>query len=227
MSLRFAAACLAVLFLSVFQANSFCQPTFEGKISGKITGENKEIHNFDYIVKGDKIRMNFNLDNEKGDQQMGMIMDIPNKKTYMIMPSQKMYMEYPYQELSKETKEKIDEKWGKMSWTDETKMINGYKCQKITYSKEDEGSGEIWVTKDLGKLTFFGSQMGKSEAPEWLPEFMKEGNFPMLGIQKDESGNETLRWEIVKIEKQPVSDDTFTPPSDFQKMSMPGMNFNK
>ncbi len=213
----FSALLLIILF---FIANTFAQSKFEGKIQIKYdAGDTKG--NMIYMVKGEKIRLDFKTDNK--DEEMSMIMDPATKKTLMLMPSQKMFMEYPFNAMSEETNEKMDESFGKIKMTGETKEINGYNCQKILVTNEDN-TAEIWATKDLGNfMNFFNNQMGESKNPEWLPEFMREGFFPMLGVQKDESGEEEYRWEVTKIEKQSLSSDLFAPPADFKKMDIPGM----
>jgi hypothetical protein len=213
------------IILAFYSGSAFPQSDFEGKIQVKLKGEDTN-GNMNYMIKGEKIRLDFDM--EESDQQMSMIIDPHSKKTLMIMPSQKMYMEYPYEGLSEETKEKMDESIGRVKMTGETKVINGHKCEKIIFTDEDGNSGEVWATKELGNFfNFFGNNPAESKNPQWLPKFMREGFFPMLGIQRNDSGEEEYRWEVTKIEEQSLSSDLFVPPAGFQKMDIPGMNFSK
>ena len=86
---------------------------------------------------------------------------------------------------------------------------------------------EAWVTKDIGNFMFFESPMGGDDMPEWYSEFSGVGFFPILVIEKDDSGEEESRWEVTSVEEKPLSDDLFTPPSDYEKFEMPSMDFLK
>jgi len=211
------------IILSFLFGNAFPQSDFEGRIQIKITGEDVN-GDMNYSIKGKKVRLDFNM--EESDQNMSMIIDPAKKKSIMLMPSQKMYMEYNFEE-SETTKEEMDEIMGKVKMTGETKEINGYNCEKLLLTDEDGNISEMWATKQLGIFNLSGGTMGESQNPEWLPKFMREGFFPMMIIQKDDSGELQYQWEVKKIEKTPVSSDLFAPPAGYQKMDIPGMNFMK
>jgi len=212
------------LIFLIFAGDAQSQSNFEGKMQVKMTGEDSN-GNMNYSIKGDMIRIDFDM--EESDEKMTMIIDTPKKRSLMLMPSQKMYMEYSLEDQA-ETKEEVDDYMGKAKMTGETKEINGYNCEKILFTDEDENTSEIWATKELGVFrNFIGGQAGQSENPEWLPKFMREGFFPILGIQRDEDGEEEFRWEVVKVEKQTVSSDLFKIPAGFKKFEVPGLDLFK
>jgi hypothetical protein len=206
----------------ILAGNTNSQSNFEGKMLVKISGDDAK-GNMNYSVKGDLVRVDFDF--EDNDEKMTMIIDTPNKRSLMLMPEQKMYMEYSLDDP--EIKEGVESYMGKAKMTGETKEINGYTCEKILFTDEDDNISEIWATKELGVFKNFVGNMNQSENPEWLPNFMREGFFPILGIQRDEDGEEEYRWEVVKVEKQPVSSDLFEPPSGYKKFEIPGMDLFK
>lgn len=210
---------ITVLFIFLFQSLSFSQSSFEGKIDMKMTFDGRT-HNMSYLVKNDKIRMEFN----RGGHTGAVIIDPANKSTIVLMPQQKMYMEMP---VTKEMEEGISKKNKdvKFSKTGETKTINGYKCEKWVYSSDDE-QGEAWMTKDLGSFTLFsgGPMRRQNNQPDWMKELENEGAFPMLVTIKDKSGNDKGQLEVTSVKKESLNSDLFTPPSDYKKFDMPQMH---
>jgi hypothetical protein len=210
-----------VIFALFMQENLFSQ-AFEGKINIKLVND-EEVSTMDYLVKGNKIRME--MKSEEGEGEAVMITDMQDLKMIILMAEEKMYMEYPIKEAIEEQKDDIQSEMGKIRLTDETKTINGFNCQKLDY--EDDKNIESWITKDIGTLMLYENPMGGNEMPEWYSDFADEGFFPILVIEKDDSGEEESRWEVTSVEKKSLSDDLFIPPAGYQKMEIPMMDFLK
>lgn len=213
---------IILLFVLLSTVKNFSQLTFEGKVNVKLVYDD-DVSFMDYLVKGNKLRME--IKDEEGENASYMITDMQEVKMFMLMPENKMYMEYPIEKTMEESKEEMEEAMEKVLLTNETKEINGFNCQKIIYNGEE--NIESRVTQDIGTFMLNENMMSGSERPEWYSEFAEAGFFPILVIDKDDSGEEESRWEIISVEQKSLSDDLFMPPSDYQKMEMPSFDFLK
>ena len=214
---------IVLAFLAVTKNFSQSSGEFEGKITIKLVDDG-ETNFMDYLVKGDKFRME--MKDEESGNEVAMIMDMKELKMITLMPDQKMYMEYPLKKEMEKHKAEMKEEMEKVRVTDEKKEINGFDCTKII-SVEDGNNVEAWVTKDLGNFMFFEGPMGGGDMPDWYSEFSDAGFFPILVIEKDDDGEEESRWEVTSAEKKSLSDDLFVPPAGYEKMEIPMMDFLK
>lgn len=191
---------------------SYAQP-FEGKISMKVFSD--ESMDMDYLVKGDNIRIE--IKENDGGYQGSFIYNGSDNKMLIIMPEQKMYMEIPLGDMYDSddyegTEEDVD-----INVTGETKMINGYNCEKWIIKNEDE-EVEVWMAKGLGGFFMFQNPMDHSPKSAWQSK-LKAGNyFPMQVVE-----NKKVVMEVTSVDKKALKDDLFTVPKDFQKFEMPGM----
>ena len=211
---------LLVLVTFLFIApKQFSQSTFEGKVVIEATN-NGETSTLNYYVKGDKAR--FDVNSARGEANV--IFDKKNKKMLMMIPAMKTYMEFPmdmdFSEnyASGQSEESSNDK--NFVKTSETKTINGYKCEKWVI-KDDKGTAEAWMTKDLGGFVFFNSPMGRKSKAKWQQDIENSGYFPMLIIQKDNDGNESNRFEVKSVEKKSLDDSFFSVPEGYNKMKFP------
>ncbi len=78
-----------------------------------------------------------------------------------------------------------------------TEKVEGYECDKILYTYRD---------KSMGVMT------------QWIA---RELNYPIKMLYEGPQGKTTMEYKNIK--KGGVSDSSFSVPSDYQKMSMPGM----
>ena len=172
-----------------------------------------------YLIKDNKFRMEMNA----GGREAVMLTDPAAHKMYMMMPEQKMYMEFPTDKLNGNKSENM--KKGDFTKTGETKVINGYKCEKWTY-KSEEGNGDVWMTKDLGSFMLFSNPMGRghSDQPQWVKDLANEGYFPMLVKMYDTSGKENGTMEVTSVDKKKLDSNLFEVPSDYKKLDMPMMH---
>jgi Domain of unknown function (DUF4412) len=213
---------LVLVALFFIAPKQFSQSHFEGKIVLEISsGEGTNTVN--YYTKGDKVR--FEVNSQRGEADI--IFDKKNNKMLMIMPAMKMYMEFPMNLVPNENYStgKGDDSSGEKAKIDfvktgETKNINGYNCEKWVI-KDEKGSSEAWMTKDLGGIMFFESPMSRKSKPKWQQDLEDSGYFPMLVMQKDSDGKETKAFEVKSVEKQSLDDSFFSVPDGFNQMKMP------
>jgi len=214
--------CFTVLFVLFIQIEYFPQ-SFEGKVNIKLVSDG-DVSFIDYLIKGNTFRME--MKDEEGESTASIIMDMNEMKMITLMTEDKMYMEYPLEQTMEENEnDDSDGEIEEVRITNETREINGFNCQKLIY--EDKENMEAWATTDIGNFMFYESPMGGSGIPEWYLAFSDAGFFPILVIEKDDSGEEESRWEVTSVEKKSLSEDLFVPPADYEKMEIPMMDFLK
>ncbi len=211
-----------IFFVASISFFSYAQSTFEGKVVIETTNDG-ETNTLNYYSKGNMAR--FDVNSARGEANV--IFDKKNKKMLMVMPAMKMYMEFPMDmKFGGDYKAKGNDNSSvkKMNMdfvkTGEMKNVNGYNCVKWII-KEDDGTSEAWMTKDLGSFIFFQSPMGGKEKTKWQEDIEASGYFPMLVIQKDSDGNETGKFEVKSVEKKSLDDSFFSVPAGYNKMKMP------
>jgi hypothetical protein len=187
---------------------------FEGKVVYKMIQDDETI-NMNYFVKEGKIKIDV-----QGENEGSMIFDSKDNTMLIMMPAQKMYMQMNMNMNSEEI-ENAKEKENKFRKTGEKKEILGYTCEKWIY-KDDESEVESWLTKELGSFIFLSNPQQGSK-PAWQSRMESQGYFPIMVITKDDNGKITSHMEVTSVEKQSLSNDMFVPPSDYQKISIPGM----
>lgn len=206
-----------VLLVVLTASQSFYpQSKFEGKAVIETSGMGGA-GTLNYFVKGKKIR--FDVSSARGEANI--LFDQSEKKMYMIMPSMKMYMEFPMDMIEgNSAKDKMNDEMEKFEKTGVMKKINGYNCEKWTM-KEDKGSTEAWMTRDLGSFIFFDSPMGKKSKSAWKEGIEESGYFPMKIIQKNKEGEDISTFEVKSIEKKKLEDSFFKVPEGYSQMKMP------
>ncbi len=212
---------LLVIFLLFITASINAQKTFEGKIKIKLSSENQNII-MDYYVKDNNIKMELNNGEENGSFIM------KGKNYLVLIPAQKMYMEISSEMLKKlsEMKPAINTKHDKHKKnidinklkTGKTKKILGYNCEQWIINNDDEVT-EVWVTNELGNFITMDSPMGKGYSPAWSTYLQNNGFFPMKVI----SNNGKSVFEVIEVDKKSLNDTIFSPPSNYKKMTIPGM----
>ncbi len=215
MLLRTSSIYLFLFSLLILYTSSFAQNNFEGKIVMKITG--KETSNMVYYLKGDNARMEV----ESRGHTVAILHNKKDSNSKILMDEQKMYMEFPQMDIKSGDHMKESDAADKIKRTGEYKTINGYKCEKWTF-KDDENSGEAWMTDELGGFFMLQNPMVKNPQDEWQQKLV--GNyFPMLVIVKDDSGEKEFTMEVVSVDKMSLNKDLFEVPAGYKKFNMPNM----
>jgi hypothetical protein len=199
-----------MLFIS---SSALPQEAFEGMVKFKISDDSQSM-DMNYFVKDGKIKVDV-----EGEKNSSIIFDNKKQSMLIVMPEEKMYMDMPFKtDASVES----DEQKGEFKKTGEKNHTPGYTCEKWIY-KDEENEVESWLTKELGSFVFFSNPMEKKEKTAWESKFESEGFFPLLLIAKDDNGKVQTNMEVTSVEKRSLSNDMFTPPADYQKISIPGM----
>ncbi len=173
-----------------------------------------------WFLKGDKLRFEeMGPDSDKG----AMIFDAKKKLMYSLQHDEKIYREIPMGETSKAAPDRSEDvmvvKTGKRD------QAAGYSCE-IYHTKDtsDGSTGELCIARGIGNAAMFGMMSaqagGASLLPGWMRELLKDGGFPIKGVDRDAKGNEEARWEVVNLEKKSLDDRLFLPPADYKKQDM-------
>ncbi|MFH0734283.1 MAG: DUF4412 domain-containing protein [bacterium] len=193
--------------------------TFEGivKYDAKFVDEEAETNltlTMDYYIKNNKFRVEFNSPEGQA------IMLINKDKTVMLIPQNNMFMEFSNTEENETGEPNLKDDFTKAK-TGETKEILGYMCAQYIF-KEDDGTMELWFTKDLGYFIFAANPMEKAKIDD---KYFEDGFFPLVIKMKDPSGTENGSLEAVKIEKKMLADEMFEIPAGYTKFTVPEMQF--
>lgn len=122
-----------------------------------------------------------------------------------------------------------------------SKSINGFECNGYQVSRSDGQSLEVWAADpksvklnpdDLTVFKEFSDFIGPmvpqtSGIQEMIKDYAhpKDSDvpgIPILTIQKDKDGKETLRAEVLKIDQGTVDPAQFEVPSGFARQAAPG-----
>jgi hypothetical protein len=117
-----------------------------------------------------------------------------------------------------------------------SKTINGFDCKGYIVSISDGQTTEVWAadpkslkieSADLSVLKEFGEFMkamlpGMDQFADLIKDYDSPGKdqvpgFPVLTIQKDASGKEQWRSELVKVDKGTIPAGKFEVPAGFKK----------
>ncbi|NOZ47927.1 MAG: DUF4412 domain-containing protein [Chlorobi bacterium] len=200
---------LTILFISIF-LNSFSQ-AFEGRINFVKKSLTDTVY-YSYLVKNDMMRVD-ELNNNKNVVQ-SLLINLKEKTMTAISPVRKMYMPFPVSPVKQQNSTNFE-----VNETSETKQFFGYKCKKWTISnKKDSVLIDYWVAR--GNFNFFVNFLKisntKDKSASYFLQFPENsGVFPMLSIEKDFTGKEELRLEVIKIKKEELAPEIFTIPADY------------
>jgi hypothetical protein len=158
-------------------------------------------------------------------------MDLEKGIIRMFQPTEQMYIEW-----TKEDMERMKSMMPDMGGTSEqpepretglSKSINGMKC--VAYDVDaDDGVTRVWVSKDNAQLVeaFAGlmesvNSMAMDEEETDASTLVAKHGFPVLMLRLGYDMYEIE--ETLSVDRQSVSDDLFTPPAGYKKMTMADM----
>jgi len=179
-------------------------------------------------IKGNLIR----TDMETEDGPAYVTMDLEQGIIRMFQPSESMYIEWTKEDMER-MKTMMPNTGGGSSEqpepreTGQTKSISGMSCVAYDMDTED-GVTRVWVSKDNAQLVkaFAGlmesvSAMTMEEGETDASALIAEHGFPVLMLRL---GYDMYTIEeTLSVERQSVSDDLFTPPAGYKKMTMADM----
>ncbi len=211
--MRFLTGAFALATLgSIPTATTHAQDSFEGTVTFEARGERGEASEFEYSMKGKRIR----FEPQDPGTPMYMVMDLEAEVMRMVMTSENMYMEIPIPDAEEE---KVKESTGEPVKTNRTDVVAGRKCE-IWTMKEGGKSFEMCVARDLGTFMQGAGPMSRNATPAWQRELRKGGFFPLRVVEKTAGADRTV-LVATKIEQGKLDDSMFGVPAGAKKMSMP------
>ncbi len=212
---------IILLLAGVFSANSFAAD-FEGTIELSIKA--KELTTVAQgIIKGPMAKI---LPKETIQLEGGMegypVINFEKKKITLISTKDKYYLDMPLASFESA----IAAKPAKIKKTGQTDTLLGYAAEEWTL---DDPAGEftvsVWVTRELSLSVNLMISLQKTIPVEGLlagrvaKALTDQHLFPLKASIKTKAGIETLYWQILKLNVQPVADTEFAIPAGFGKMS--------
>jgi len=195
---------------------------FEGvlhmKTSHRETGTSSAM---DWYLKGDKGRME--IARTDGQTQV-ILFDAGTKTMQMGLPGQKSYMEFSLKsERDESLQDALDAQ--RIERTGQTDKIAGYTCEvwRVIDKEQSRVKSDLCVAKGFGKAATFWidpKEIRRSSQPAWVKQLVEEGGFGLRSIQFDEAGKESLRMEVVRIDKKGLDASLFAFPADWARQDM-------
>jgi hypothetical protein len=194
----------------------------ELEADGVMTVEETEVY-----IKGNLIR----TDMATEERPVYATMDLDQGIMRMVQPNEQMYMEWTKADMER-MKTMMPDMGGVAETsepraTGQTRTINGMTC--VAYDIEtDDGTTRVWVSKDNAQLVkaFAGlmesvgaMSMEEDETDESM--LVAKYGFPVLMLRLGYDMYEIE--ETLSVDRQSVSDDLFTPPAGYKKMTMADM----
>jgi len=178
-------------------------------------------------IKGNLIRTD--METEEGPAYV--TMDVEQGIIRMFQPEEKMYIEWTKADMERMKAMMPDMGGGaeepEPRETGQSRTINGMRC--VEYAVEtDDATTRVWVSRDNPQLiSAFGAllegidAMGMGEEATDASTLAVKYGFPVLVLQLGYDMYEIE--ETLSVDRQSVSDELFTPPADFTKMTMGDM----
>lgn len=195
--------------------------SFEGRVDFKVTTGRGKAEQIAYQMKGGKIRMEVAGQKEVG----GIIVDVAQKQTLMIMDEQRMYMVMPMPDVAAQASTQADE--GTLEKTGEKEKILGYEAVKYVSTYQGKKT-DLWLAEGLGTFMAMpsGNPMGGkpgASSPAWERALAGKDLFPLRVVSFEKGNRESFRMEATAIEKKSLPDSLFAVPAGYQKFDMGGM----
>lgn len=192
-------------------ASTTAHAQFEGTISMRLSSTSGG-SNMQYSVKGDRMRID--VDAAKVG---GVYVVADHGKATMVMPAQKIYFEQPLPAVPAQAA--ADASKSSIKATGRMETIAGYKCEHFTITSAKEGQYDVCLSKELGTFMQPMNPAGGGSASDDVLAHLGGNAFP-LKVQKV-GGATSL--EVTKIDKKPLAESLFTPPSDYKKLDVGAM----
>jgi len=209
---------LALCFILMSSMALAAKP-FQGKVAFTFSSGDSE-GTITMFAKGQKVRMDPSM--KEMEQKVWMVLNNGSKEITLVMPDQSMYMTLALDMAKKmagaavpglSAEGKRFEK--KPTPTGKTKTILGHECHQYIFN-DDGDNLEMWVAHTVGT---FPEMMGVP-----IPQYIGKEDFAFFPLEmtgKDKDG-ETFVMKVTELSVSVPSDDTFTPPANYQKLSMGG-----
>ncbi len=213
------AAALATV-CSIATATTHAQAPFEGTVTFEARGERGEASEFEYSMKGKRVR----FEPQDPRTPMYMVMDLEAEVMRMVMVGENMYMEIPLpdaegEKTAKSGNEPVTKSGNEPVKTNRSDEVAGRKCEIWTMTDGGK-SFEMCVARDLGTFMQTAGPMSRNATPAWQRELRKGGFFPLRVVEKGD-GADRIVLVATKIEQGKLDDSMFGVPAGAKKMSRP------
>lgn len=203
---------IVVIAIVCSVSTSFAQ--FEGTIEFKKM-TTMDTTNYVYYVKGNKIRID-EIGSKSKKVEGTFLIDLAASTMISLSHERKLYMDQkPGNPVAVGGKPEV-------SSTKDAKTLLGVKCKEVAVVNKDENA-TIKYYVGGAKFDFFVKMLklmnrrDKQASYFLLSAKEADDGFPYLSVQTDNSGRETGRLEVEKLEKKTVDATLFEIPKDFHK----------
>lgn len=195
------------------------QPPFEGAVTIRVSTKTPQgvmSQQVEYLMRAGKVRVNMGAPAGMPIAGASMIMVPQEKKLYMLMAAQNAYMEMAIPDTmaaaaARRAAGAAEE--AKVVRTGKRETIAGLTCEHVTVTASS-GSSDMCMSKELGRYVNPTDVMRQGAAP-WQRELANE--FPLKVTMPDGS----IPLEVIKVERKRLSNDLFTVPGTYNKVTMP------
>jgi len=191
---------------------------FEGVFTSRVPGPGGTLE-LKTSVKGARYRMDVAL---PGQGTVAMIGDPAAGEIYLVMAAQQMIMVMKLPEGDRASEPGTGTE-ASFTATGRKEVIAGHNCEYFRFT-EGTNVTEVCFASDLGAFrggaSLFGGPPGRTgmpATPPWARELLRKGAFPL----KVARGNGEVVWEVVAVERKSLEAALFTPPANYQRMTMP------
>ena len=189
---------------------------FEGEISMHTTRASGPPQDMVVETKGDKLR--FDTDSPAGKTYGIYDPSVSPTKVVMVFDAQKAFLDLDFSspgapQANTSADSSAIDKNGKKE------TIAGIECQNWTAKDPSGKRSEVCIAEGIA---FFDIGSLKSGSP-LSKELREKKLFPMRTVEYDATGKEISRTEVTKVEKKKLDDARFVVPSEFKKVTLPGL----
>jgi hypothetical protein len=206
-------ALLAAIPLLLAAPAAGAQSPFEGVITMRMRSERApEPMTIRYLVREGRFRSEMSM----AGMEMAAIVDPVKREVYSVMPAQRMYMVMPLPDDAA-----AGGRTPEVTKTGRRETIAGHACEHFLVKTEQQ-TMDVCLATDLPAM-MMGGGMGRggrgASADAWVRALGRQPGFPLkVTVQ---GANEAM-LEVTGIEPKKLDAALFSPPSDFQRMQMPG-----
>ena len=203
----------ASLIIAILGFSSYASAQFEGSIEFRkmtLIDTTKYI----YYVQGNQVRID-EIGSRSKKIEGSFLINLKENTMVSLSHERKLYMDQKAGAPVKVTGSP------EIKTTGETKTLLGMKCKEMFVSNKAE---KTTITYYIGasKCDFFTKMlkvMNRKDKPAVYFLLLKDAGdgFPFLSIQKDDTGKEVGRLEVLKFEKKALDASLFVIPKDYHK----------
>lgn len=205
---------IGLCMIAGFSLQSYGQ-NFEGVIHYEFAdAAGSGMGDIPYMVKEDKIRMQFEEAQSKG----AMIFLPEESRILFVLDNMNSYMDIDTDEWT--NNDVYDSKWdgSEMTKTGQSKTVAGYDCEiwQITGGNDQL---TLCMAEGLGTFMSPGNPMAQQNAPAWAKEIAADGYMPLEVVEESANGTTTVQMKANKIEEKSLSNSLFEVPDGYKDMS--------